>query len=110
MTTNTTNAKESVCIYLRIDKDQVAQLYVTIRLFPTEEAVKYAYETSTKYSEGRMVAGIGDEAQVAVRDANVSVFARKKRTLLMLTTVGSEYIRPSPDEMKSLAKRVAEQL
>ena len=109
-TTKTTTPNESICGYLRINKDQAAQLYVTLRLSPTEESAKSDYEGVTKYGEWRMVAGIGDEAQITGGNEKISVSARRKRYLLMLSVFGSESMKPSPDEIKSLAKRVMDQL
>jgi hypothetical protein len=110
-TTDQTSAQENVCIYLRANQDQVTQLYVTLNLSPTEEAAKHAYETRTKSQDGKPIAGIGDEAKMMVRSSSdMALFVLKKRIIFTLFVHGDESLTSSPDDLQSLARRVADQL
>ena len=108
---------ESSCFYsgTNIEKGNPSTLSVSLGVPSTEDLAKTSFQTAIKQGEVigpvEPVAAIGDEARLASGSpATLAIYARQKRAVLSLTAVGNSNAKPSLSELRSLARRILEQL
>ena len=107
----------SSCFYggTNVEKGNPSSLSVNLAIASTEDLAKTSFATALKQGERigsvEPVAAIGDEARLASGSpATLAIYVRKKRAVLTLTAVGNSNAKPSLSELRTLARRVLEQL
>ncbi len=112
--TDTTSGIESTCTYGDAADTSRPSLQVTIVVAESAEQVKDADESAKRFEAKtgtvEVVEGIGDEAWLVRREGEQALHVRKNNIAFLLKTTKGGGKEPAYDELKRIAKRVADQL
>lgn len=112
---DTTSDKESTCLYVDESGKDSMSLQVTIQTGESEEQTKAADDMARKYVSEKLgpvenVEGIGDAAWLEKKEGGQTLHVRKKRYGFLINALKGISREPSYDEMRRLAKRLADEL
>ncbi len=112
---DTTSERESTCLYVDENGKESASLQVTITTGESEEQIKAADDMARRYAAEKVgpvetIEGIGDGAWLEKKEGSQTLHVRKKRYGFLLSAQKGLSKEPSYDELKRLAKRVADGL
>lgn len=113
--TDTTTEKESTCVYADASGNEGLVLQFTITAGESEEQVRAADELAKKYVSEKIgptetVDAVGDAAWLEKKEGSRTLHVRKKNFGFLMNAEKGINKEPSYDEMRSLAKRIADKL
>ncbi len=111
------SGSQRACFYggTNVAQGNPSSLALNVYNLRTDEMAKNAFENfttqGTRMAATEPLAGFGDEGQLSTASpATMILIVRKKRTVFSLTAVGNAAQKPSLNELKSLARRIADEL
>ena len=108
---NSPGRVESACVYQGADHSELNAVFDDD---PTVEIAKSVHQKTRasleKLGPVQAVEGIGDEAFVTRGPASDKIYVRKDKVGFMISAMNGVNTKPSLDELKSRAKRIAEGL